>query len=314
MAVREVLRYPHRALKREARALGDPREGAAVAEDLLDTMRAHEGCVGLAAPQLGDLVRVIAVDVSSHPKAESSSGLLVLVNPVVVRSAGAHVAREGCLSIPHLTANVRRATSIALEAFTPEGEPVAVEAVDFEARCLLHEIDHLDGILFLDRVDSLGSDVFRRKRFASPADDAPPPPEARPAGKAVLRATAKLNQAFADRDMSVLASLAVEDIEWRPPADLPDPGPFRGYDEVERFLLSLGESWDEFRVDVETVIAADDDRAVARLQLNARGSGSGIQTVGMLIGAFWLRDGRLTRLDLGRDEAEALAATGLRRG
>ena len=76
------------------------------------------------------------------------------------------MAREGCLSIPHLTANVRRATPIEVEAVTPAGDPVAIESEGFEARCLLHEIDHLDGLLFLDRVDSLATDVFRRKNYA----------------------------------------------------------------------------------------------------------------------------------------------------
>ena len=78
------------------------------------------------------------------------------------------MAREGCLSIPELTANVRRATEISLEAVTPEGEPVAIDSSGFEARCLLHEIDHLDGLLFLDRVDSLTDDVFRRKQRPPP--------------------------------------------------------------------------------------------------------------------------------------------------
>jgi peptide deformylase len=315
MAVREVLRYPHRALKREARALADARDAAAVASDLLDTMRAHEGCVGLAAPQLGELVRALVVDVSEHPKAESSSGLLLLVNPVVVRSSGAHVAREGCLSIPHLTANVRRATSISVEAFSPDGEAVSLASEGFEARCLLHEIDHLDGILFLDRVDSLAADVFRRKRFSrAGAEGGPAPPEARPAGKAVLRATARINQAFADGDMSALAGLVAEDVDLSPPPDLPDPGPVHGGAAAADFLLSLADSWDEFRVDVEAVLAADDSRAVARLHLSARGTGSGVQTVGTLIGAFWLRHGQIVRLELGRDEAEALAATGLAGG
>jgi peptide deformylase len=132
-----------------------------VAADLLDTMRAHPGCVGLAAPQLGEPVRIVVVDVSEHPKAPPSQhGELVLVNPAVTRREGAHVAREGCLSIPHLTANVRRATHITVVA----GE-LEIEADDFEARCLLHEIDHLDGVLFLDRVDSLATDVFRRKTY-----------------------------------------------------------------------------------------------------------------------------------------------------
>ena len=157
---------PHPALKQVCAELADGDEARAreVAADLLDTMRAHAGCVGLAAPQVDELVRIVVVDVSQHPKADTSHGELVLVNPLVERSAGAEVAREGCLSIPELTANVRRATRITVRARTPAGEPVQLEAQGFEARCLLHEIDHLDGILFLDRVDSLATDVFRRKR------------------------------------------------------------------------------------------------------------------------------------------------------
>ena len=167
MAVREVLLFPHPALKRPARPLGPERGGEAerVARDLLDTMAAHPGCVGLAAPQLGELVRMVVVDVSEHPRAEDPNGLLVLVDPEVVAERGAEVAREGCLSIPHLTANVRRATEIHVRARTPVGDPVELTSVGFEARCLLHEIDHLDGLLFLDRVDSLATDVFRRKRY-----------------------------------------------------------------------------------------------------------------------------------------------------
>jgi peptide deformylase len=149
-----------------ARPLDEDLEVAArVTGDLLDTMRGHPGCVGLAAPQIDELVRLVVVDVSEHPKAKRSNGELVLVDPVVVGSSGAKVAREGCLSIPHLTANVRRATEIAVEARTLAGDAVALESEGFEARCLLHEIDHLDGILFLDRVDSLATDVFRRKTY-----------------------------------------------------------------------------------------------------------------------------------------------------
>ena len=136
-----------------------------MAGDLVDTMLAHQGCVGLAAPQIDEAVRLVVVDVTEHPRAETSNGLLVLAEPRVVAAEGSEVAREGCLSIPELTANVRRATRITVEGSTPSGEPRRVEAEGFEARCLLHEIDHLDGILFLDRVDSLTADVFRRKRY-----------------------------------------------------------------------------------------------------------------------------------------------------
>jgi peptide deformylase len=172
MAVRDILVFPHPALKQVARELATSEEGTGerqlieeLARDLLETMRSHAGCVGLAAPQLGELVRMIVVDVSAHRKTTACHGLMVLLNPVVVRSSGAEVAREGCLSIPQLTANVRRATHIELSAATPAGERLQIETEGFEARCLLHEIDHLDGVLFLDRVDSLTIDVFRRKTY-----------------------------------------------------------------------------------------------------------------------------------------------------
>ncbi len=167
MPVRDVLRYPHPSLKQVARPLDRAEHELAqrVAADLVETMRSFPGCVGLAAPQLDELVRMLVVDVSEHPRATKHHGLHVLVNPRVVLSSGAEVAREGCLSIPDLTANVRRATEIVVEARTPEGSTVVLESEEFEARCILHELDHLDGKLFLDRVDSLKADVFRRKRY-----------------------------------------------------------------------------------------------------------------------------------------------------
>jgi peptide deformylase len=157
--IRAVLRYPDPALKQVCRP-ADREEAERVAKDLLDTMRSFPGCVGIAAPQIGEPVRVAVVDVSEHPRADTSNGLLVLVNPRVEHAEGAEVAREGCLSIPDLTANVRRATAIRVRS----GDLVA-ECLGFEARCVLHELDHLDGLLFLDRVDSIASDVFFRKVY-----------------------------------------------------------------------------------------------------------------------------------------------------
>ena len=159
MAAREVLVYPHRILKQVA-SPAQAADADAIGRDLIDTMRSFERCVGLAAPQIGELARVVAVDVRGHPKADTDNGLLVLVNPRVVDAEGSEVAREGCLSIPDLTANVRRATSIEVEH--AEG---AVRCLGFEARCVQHELDHLDGILFLDRVESLVDDVFRRRVY-----------------------------------------------------------------------------------------------------------------------------------------------------
>jgi peptide deformylase len=159
VAVRRVLRVPDPALKRVAAPVAG-RDVGGVETDLLETMRAHPGCVGLAAPQIGELVRVVVVDVRGHKKAATSNGLLVLRDPVLAQAEGDELGREGCLSVPDLTANVRRATSIVVETASAR-----VVARGFEARVLLHELDHLDGILFLDRVAS-SSDLFARRRSA----------------------------------------------------------------------------------------------------------------------------------------------------
>jgi peptide deformylase len=159
-----ILRYPHPLLKQRCR---EPEPGAElerVAADLVDTLRSQPRCVGLAAPQIGHALRLVAVDVTNHPKAASCHGLLVLASPVIVRAEGDELGREGCLSIPDLTANVRRARLVAVEAVTIAGEPVAIEADAFEARVLQHELDHLDGILFLDRIASK-QDLFRRRSY-----------------------------------------------------------------------------------------------------------------------------------------------------
>jgi peptide deformylase len=167
--VREVLRYPDPALKAVARPIAFPADSAGVervAGDLLDTMRSMSFTTGVAATQLGEMVRVVAVDVTGHKRATVCHGEMVLVNPEVASaSSESEVGREGCLSIPDLTANVRRPVSVVVTAFDVSGSAVEIETEGFEARCLLHEIDHLDGILFLDRVDSLATDVFRRKKY-----------------------------------------------------------------------------------------------------------------------------------------------------
>lgn len=147
--IRPVLRFPHPLLKRVCRD-PTPEEADKVAVDLIDTMRGHPGCVGLAAPQIGDPLRVAVVDVHGHRLTTSTSGLMVLRSPRVVGAEGHHVAREGCLSLPDITADVARAERITLQT----GSTV-LWAEGFEARAILHEIDHLDGILILDRVGSV---------------------------------------------------------------------------------------------------------------------------------------------------------------
>ena len=161
--IREVLRYPHPGLKQVCRE-AEPEEAERVARDLIDTMRSFPRCVGVAAPQIGELLRIAVVDCTGHPKVPEPHGLLVLVNPAIVTAEGSKVGREGCLSIPDLTANVRRAKRIEVA-----GEELRVAAQGFEARVIQHELDHLDGLLFLDRVVSLTDDVFRRQDYAREA-------------------------------------------------------------------------------------------------------------------------------------------------
>ena len=161
MAPRPVLLYPDPILKQVA-APAQASDVKRIAGLLTETLATYERCVGIAAPQIGELVRVVIVDVSEHPKAETSNGLLVLANPRVIEGEGSEVAREGCLSLPDVTANVRRVTRIEVEHLSGR-----VVCEGFEARAVLHEIDHLDGVLFLDRVESLVDDVFRRRSYAS---------------------------------------------------------------------------------------------------------------------------------------------------
>lgn len=152
--VRDVVRAPAQVLSSGGRDV-DPTDPEIVqlAADLVATMRVSPGCVGLAAPQVGEGVRVFCVDVSQHPKTRDHHGTFVLCNAEVVESSRNEKAREGCMSVPDLTGDVKRATRIVVTGQLPgSGEQVRIEANAFEARALQHEIDHCDGLLFLDRV------------------------------------------------------------------------------------------------------------------------------------------------------------------
>jgi len=152
--IRPVRRFPDPVLKRVCQP-ATPDQARRVAADLVDTMRAHPRCVGLAAPQIGETVRVAVVDVSGHPLATAYNGLLILVNATVEEAVGREVGREGCLSLPAVTADVRRARRIRVTTDSLDGGRVEIWAVGFEARAIQHELDHLDGILILDRVTSV---------------------------------------------------------------------------------------------------------------------------------------------------------------
>ncbi len=168
MAVKAVVNYPARVLKGLTGPVGEigPRERA-LAQDLVDSMYDAPGCVGLAAPQIGVPSRAFALDVSVMRKPpEGNHGLVVLFDPEVLFTQGSEMGREGCMSVPDFTCDVRRATQVVLRGRTPEGDLRVIEAEGFEARAFQHELDHLDGRLILDRVASARTDVFRRKRFA----------------------------------------------------------------------------------------------------------------------------------------------------
>jgi peptide deformylase len=165
MAVRPVLALPDPFLQRPSAKVGTvDAEARALAADLLDTMRDRPACVGLAAPQIGVGLRAFAVDVTGHRKARSCAGELVLFDPELLSAEAPELAREGCLSIPDLTGDVARATAVVVRGIGLDGAERVVEADAFEARALLHELDHLDGFLFLDRVASAHS-VYRRKVY-----------------------------------------------------------------------------------------------------------------------------------------------------
>lgn len=117
--------------------------------DLFETMRAAEG-IGLAAPQVGVGARVFVMDVGGEAVAPRA-----FVNPVIVERSGRVAGEEGCLSLPGLAAEVERDARIVVEGWDERGEPVRLEATELTSRCIQHEIDHLDGLLFLDRVSPL---------------------------------------------------------------------------------------------------------------------------------------------------------------
>ena len=165
MAVRSILLYPDPILKQVAESVDVLDETVVtVIQDLVDTMIDSGHSVGVAAPQIGVLRRVVVVDVSkSKLGKENNHGLLEMVNPEIIEKSGSKVMREGCMSVPDYTGNVTRAEHIVVEFTDRTGQIRVIEASGFEAVAIQHEVDHLDGLLFLDRVSSLKTDLYRRK-------------------------------------------------------------------------------------------------------------------------------------------------------
>ncbi|MBI4084216.1 MAG: peptide deformylase [Candidatus Lambdaproteobacteria bacterium] len=176
MATLTVLKYPHPLLKQRAHPVTRfDAELGRLAEDMLQTMYL-EGGIGLAAIQVGQLRRLVVMDLRDAPGApvaeeedgeevdrELRRNPRVFVNPVITASSGETVSEEGCLSVSEYTAEVRRAAKVALSYQTPAGEARQEEFEGLGAICIQHEIDHLNGLLFIDRLPPLKRQMVRKR-------------------------------------------------------------------------------------------------------------------------------------------------------
>ncbi|MGQ9647396.1 MAG: peptide deformylase [Thermodesulfobacteriota bacterium] len=160
MAIREILTYPHPVLRKRAREV-DRMDGelTQLIQDMTETMY-HAGGVGLAAPQVGVSKRVIVVDVSPLDPRHS---FFVMINPAIISEEGEAEHEEGCLSVPDCLEKVKRREKVKVRGISPEGKDVEVSGEGILSFALQHEIDHLNGVLILDRVSPLKRDVYRRK-------------------------------------------------------------------------------------------------------------------------------------------------------
>ena len=145
MAILEINEYGEPVLREKALPVKEVTpEILNIIKDMAETMYSDSG-VGLAAPQVGVSKRIILVD-------GEEDGLIVLINPMIIKSEGEAVAEEGCLSIPGIYSQVKRASKVTVKALNENGDPIEITKEALTARALQHEIDHLDGILFVDRI------------------------------------------------------------------------------------------------------------------------------------------------------------------
>ena len=161
MAILEIITYPDILLKRESKPVENI-DGRIqkIIDDMAETMYNAPG-LGLAAIQVGIDERIIVYDIGDS---EEKQELQVLINPEIVECEGLISSEnEGCLSLPELRTDVKRSRSIIVQGLDREGKPVRIEACDFPASVLQHEIDHLDGKLLLDRMSSLKREIYNRK-------------------------------------------------------------------------------------------------------------------------------------------------------
>jgi len=162
----EILTYPDQRLKQVSEVVEEiDQQILTFIHDLEQTRLAGPGAVGIAAPQVNVFKQVVIVDVSKMKKPVENHGHMIMINPEIIKWEGMDMGREGCLSVPDFTGNVIRAEKIRVKYMDESGQQNEIEATGFEARAIQHEIDHLDGLLFLDRLVSRRSDLFKRKTY-----------------------------------------------------------------------------------------------------------------------------------------------------
>jgi len=160
MALLRIRKFPDEVLKRPARPVENINGDLNLLIDsLAQTMYAAPG-VGLAAPQVGESKRIVVLDTDHE---EPGKHLLKLINPRVVEAEGKIIWEEGCLSVIDYSAEVERAAKVLVRAWTPEQQEIEIEAEELLAVALQHEIDHLDGKLFIDRISRIKRELYRRK-------------------------------------------------------------------------------------------------------------------------------------------------------
>lgn len=161
MTVLRVLKYPHPVLREKCEPVTGWDAGLQkLIDDMVETMYAAPGAVGLAASQIGETVRIVTLDVTSRT---DRSEFKILINPTIVEASRNKVMREGCLSFPEYLASIKRATKVTFTAFDRDGELKTYTVQGLEAIAVQHEIDHLDGVLMIDRINSLKTDWIRRQ-------------------------------------------------------------------------------------------------------------------------------------------------------
>ncbi len=172
MAKRDILVYPDKRLRIKSKEVVDINGSViSIVRDLIDTMNSFDHSVGISAIQIGEPYRIICFDASKSPHYKKKNhGLTVLINPVIIEREGEKVVREGCLSVPDYVGQVERSRRVVVKGYDVEGRELILEANHLEAVIIQHEIDHLDGILFIDRVIS-PSHLIRRDMLKKGSKD-----------------------------------------------------------------------------------------------------------------------------------------------